>query len=130
MLMDEQIKACSLSKGEIYTQLCLETERRAYTSYLRGARCTTEDAFFNEISASFQFPYYYGENWPATDECLCDLEWLNPTRIFVVVDDFSCMFSEQEYIQKLLQDRVVKYFEVMVKYWKGQGIPVEIWLNN
>ena len=74
--MNSQIKFCSLSKGDIYTQLYLAAESGAYTSYLRGTRCKTEDIMFYEVSASFQFPYYFGENWDAMDECLCDLEWL------------------------------------------------------
>jgi hypothetical protein len=30
-----------------------------------------------EFAASFQFPYYFGENWPAFDECINDLSWLH-----------------------------------------------------
>lgn len=128
--MSSEIKRCSITGSEVYHKIYLASQAGAYVSYLRGKRCKTEDSFFMEISASFQFPDYYGENWPATDECLCDLEWLNPSKIFVVVDDFSCMFSEQEYIQKLLQDRVVKYFSTMIEEWKERGVPVEVWLNN
>lgn len=124
------IKHCTLSKGEIYTQLCVEAETGTYTSYLRGKRCKTEDSFFHEVSASFQFPYYFGENWAAMDECLCDLEWLYASKIFVVIDDFCCMFSGQEHIQHILQNRVIKYFDIMIRYWKEQGVPVEVWLNN
>ena len=128
--MNEQIKLCSLDKDEIYHQLYLEAKTQTYTSYLRGKRCKNEDAFFYEISASFQFPDYYGENWPSTDECLCDLEWISPSKIFIVVEEFKCMLSEQPHLQKMLQDRVIRYFEVMIECWKEQGVPVEVWLNN
>lgn len=128
--MDSLTKKISVSKGEIYTQMCTKAENGYYTAYIRGKRCKTEDEFFNEVSASFQFPYYFGENWAAMDECLCDLEWLYATKIFVVIDDFSGMFSGQEHIQSILQDRVIKYFDIMADYWKAEGIPIEIWLNN
>ena len=128
--MHTKLNKLSLSKGEIYTQMCVRAENGYYTAYLRGKRCKTEDKFFDEVSAAFQFPYYFGENWPATDECLCDLEWLYTSKIFVVIDDFSCMFSDQTHIQNILQNRVVKYFDIMISYWKEQGIPVEVWLNN
>jgi len=128
--LDCCIKKTAFSKGNVYTEICIKTESKAYAAYLRGKRCKTEDSFFHEVSAAFQFPYYFGENWPAIDECLCDLEWLNAQKIFVVIDDFSCMFSEQKHIQSVLQNRVVKYFDIMVKYWNEQGIPVEVWLNN
>ena len=129
-MMHCKIKRCALSKDEIYSKLYIEAESGAYTSYLRGTRCKTEDIMFHEVSASFQFPYYFGENWDAMDECLCDLEWLCASKIFVVVDDFSCMFSEQEHIQSILQNRVIKYFGIMIDYWEQEGVPVEVWLNN
>lgn len=128
--MCAEIRHCSLSKNEVYSKLYLASQKGSYISYLRGKRCQTEDSFFWEVSASFQFPDYYGENWAATDECLCDLEWLNITKIFVLIDDFSCMFSGQEHIQNILQNRVIKYFDIMINYWKEQDVPVEVWLNN
>ena len=128
--MDSLSKKLTVSKGEIYTQMCLKAENGYYTAYIRGKRCKTENEFFNEVSASFQFPYYFGENWAAMDECLCDLEWLSVTKVFVVIDDFSCMFSEQEHIQNILQNRVIKYFGIMTEYWIEQGVSVEVWLNN
>lgn len=128
--MIPEIKHSSLSKGEVYTRIYEASLSGAYVSYLRGTRCDNEDSFFKEISASFQFPFYYGENWPATDECLCDLEWLNASKIHIMVDDFSQMFSAQASIQDKLKSKVIKYFAVMVDYWKEQNVPIEIWLNN
>lgn len=133
-IMHCKIKHCCLDKGEIYSKVCVEAEKGAYTSYLRGMRCKTEELFFYEVSASFQFPYYFGENWPAMDECLCDLEWLGIpffiNKICIVIDDFSCMFSEQAHIQNALQERVIKYMGIMIDYWEKQNVPVEVWLNN
>ena len=128
--MRSEIKFCSLSKSEVYHEIYLFSQSGAYVSYLRGTRCKTEDDFFHEISASFQFPYYFGENWAAMDECLCDLEWLSAAKIFVIIDDFSSMFSSQPHIQDILQKRVIKYFGIMVETWKAENIPVTVWLNN
>lgn len=30
----------------------------------------------DEFSAALQFSAYFGENWPAFNECLKDLDWL------------------------------------------------------
>jgi len=82
------------------------------------------------MSASLQFPYYFGENWPAFDECLCDLEWLRFEKLLIIIDDFGRLFSSQAELQSVLQKRVVKYMQVMVEYWETQNKTVEIWLNN
>ncbi len=117
---------CSLTKEEIYHNLYMQAQEGTYVSYLRGKRCATEESFFHEVSASFQFPYYFGENWAAFDECICDLEWLNFKRIFIVIDDFDSLFSSNKETQQLL----IKYLTNMVTYWAGEGVSVEIWLNS
>ena len=120
------IVICSLSNNEIYHKIYQEAHLGTYVSYIRGKRCVDEDTFFCEISASFQFPWYFGENWPALDECLCDLEWLRFDSIFLVIDDFSAIFSGDEALKK----RLIEYFTIMVNYWKENEISVIIWLNN
>lgn len=51
---------------------------------IRGRKTRTVDALFNEFGAALQFPWYFGENWPAFNECICDLDWL-PGRTGIVV---------------------------------------------
>ena len=114
------------TEDNVYHEMCIRAQNGDYTSLLRGKRCKTEDDFFNEVSASFQFPLYFGENWAAFDECICDLEWLKFNGIFIVIEDFDYMFGGRKSIQRLL----LKYLKVMITYWEGEGIPVEIWLNN
>lgn len=128
--MNKNIKICALTKSEVYHKLYLEAQGDAYTSYLRGIRCKTEDDFLIEVSASFQFPFYYGENWPAFDECIQDLEWLKFQKIFVLFDDFSLSFRDREEIQKKLQDRIIQYFARAIEYWESEGKTLELWLNN
>jgi len=124
------ITKCALTHEEIYSVLYHEAQADAYISYLRGKRCCTETDFLLEVAASFQFPYYYGENWAAFDECIQDLDWLKFSRIFVVFDDFSESFSGQGDLQEHLQSRVIKYFGEASDYWKSEGKTMEIWFNN
>ncbi|WP_328409547.1 barstar family protein [Nocardia sp. NBC_00403] len=41
---------------------------------LRGPKMHTTMGVFDEFAAAFQFPYYFGENKDAFDECLRDLD--------------------------------------------------------
>lgn len=68
------------------TDLGGEWAREGFTvRFVRGQKMLTEAAMFDEVAAALQFPYYFGENWAAFDECLSDLEWLPAGRGYVVV---------------------------------------------
>jgi hypothetical protein len=40
---------------------------------------------FDEMAAALQFPSYFGENWPAFDECLSDMYWLQADLGIVIL---------------------------------------------
>ena len=40
---------------------------------------------FDEFAAALQFPWYFGENPDASDECLQDMDWLAPGAGYVIV---------------------------------------------
>jgi Barstar (barnase inhibitor) len=52
---------------------------------VRGRKMPTVPRLFDEFAAALQFPWYFGENWSAFDECVADLEWLPPRAGYVVV---------------------------------------------
>jgi Barstar (barnase inhibitor) len=52
---------------------------------VRGSKTRTRQALLDEFSAALQFPYYFGENWPAFNECLADLDWLSISTGVVVL---------------------------------------------
>ena len=124
--MQNQIIHCAKTRDEVYHEIFLRSHKCTYVSYLRGKRCLTEDDFFHEVSASFQFPYYFGDNWAAFDECICDLDWLSFNSLFIVVDDYDRMFNGNSTIQNLF----IKYMKVMINYWEEKGVYVEVWLNQ
>ena len=67
---------------------------------LRGRHSETPEGVFREWSAALQFPYYFGHNWDAFDECIIDLGWLPGTcyvlavtQIDQVLPDFADDFN-------------------------------------
>ena len=52
---------------------------------VRGSKMRTVSGLFDEFAAALQFPYYFGENWAAFDECLSDMDWLPMGAGLVVV---------------------------------------------
>jgi RNAse (barnase) inhibitor barstar len=50
--------------------------------------------FFNEVSAAWQFPYYFGENWNAFNDCITDLEWLQGRIYLMLVRNASSLLRE------------------------------------
>ncbi|MFC9787616.1 barstar family protein [Rhodococcus sp. NPDC127528] len=65
----------------------LALTRAGYTVRLvRGTKMPTVSAVFDEFAAALQFPYYFGGNKDAFDECLRDSpDWLGDSRGLVVV---------------------------------------------
>lgn len=64
---------------------------------VRGAKMRSTAALMDEVSAALQFPYYFGENWAALDECLADMEWLMPSKgLVLVVRDADLVLCEEE----------------------------------
>jgi hypothetical protein len=56
---------------------------------LRGSRSASRKELFQEWAAALQFPYYFGHNWAALDECLDDLEWLPARRYVLFLTEFQ-----------------------------------------
>lgn len=60
---------------------------RGVVRFLRGKRMQTTVELFAECAAALQFPYYFGENWNALDECLADLSWLPAAAYVLAITD-------------------------------------------
>lgn len=62
---------------------------------VRGRKARTLEALFDEFAAAFQFPYYFGENWPAFRDCITDLDWLSiRSGVVVVVYDADRLLAD------------------------------------
>lgn len=73
----------------------------------------TEQGVFDEFGAALQFPHYFGENWPAFDECLTDLEWLpsNAGYVLVATDADEVLIAEEDGSLRVLSRLLMKAIE-------------------
>ncbi len=63
---------------------------------VRGRKSRSVAAFFDEVSAALQFPYYFGENWNAFDEMIVDLDWLPAEAYLLVLADADSLLADAE----------------------------------
>lgn len=92
---------------DIDTMLQSDKQRGRVNRIIRGKRCTTEKELFQEFAAALQFPYYFGENWDAFDECISDLNWLDAERCSIAITNCDQLLAESTYCDvffKLLKD--------------------------
>ncbi|MEA2511997.1 MAG: hypothetical protein QOJ59_1484 [Thermomicrobiales bacterium] len=66
----------------------------AVVRMIRGHKCRTLDDFFDEIGAALQFPYYFGENWPAFNEVITDLDWIEGDKYLLMVADADQLLAD------------------------------------
>jgi RNAse (barnase) inhibitor barstar len=64
--------------------------------FLRGRRCGTKSRLFQECAAALQFPWYFGENWDALNDCLTDFPWLPSQRYALVLTRTESVLEQDE----------------------------------
>lgn len=52
---------------------------------VHGRKMRDYQELFDEFAAALQFPWYFGDNGNAFDECIKDLSWLPPQSGYVLV---------------------------------------------
>ncbi len=128
--MDGAICKTHYSNSELYTLMySFEHSKNAFVCYLRGELCESATAFFREISAAMRFPYYFGWNWNAFDECITDLEWLKFSSILIVIDNYDQLFKKENPVDEYIK-YLIEYLNNAVEYWKSQNIPMQVYLNQ
>jgi hypothetical protein len=65
--------------------------------FARGRKMRIVRDLFDELAAACQFPYYFGENWPAFAECLGDLDWMNSLRFVLIITEFEEVLADEKH---------------------------------
>ncbi|NNH72013.1 barstar family protein [Nocardia uniformis] len=95
---------------------------------VRGSRMRTVAGVFDEFAAALQFPYYFGGNKDAFDECLRDLDdFIGPVRGYVIaVRDAAQVLGEEP-------DQRTWFAEAMVDcadYWARRDVVFRVVLQG
>ncbi len=88
--------------------------------HLRARRMTTVHGLWDEFAAAFQFPWYFGYNWAAFDECLSDdMDWLPLTGYVIGIMDAEALLTEEQsrlrVFIEIVQDAGETYRQPMVR---------------
>jgi RNAse (barnase) inhibitor barstar len=82
----------------------------------------TDKELFAVVASAMQFPDYFGHNWDALDECLCDMDWLPAEGYLLVLRDSAKGWSQNPYV---LGRFVTTWLEAS-EYWMEEDTPFHL----
>jgi hypothetical protein len=105
---------------------------------VRGRKMRTVGRLFDEMAAALQFPYYFGENWPAFDECLAEMDWLPATvGIVVLVQEAAEVLSDADDVELTVFARLIESarcaYSVPIalgEWWDRPAVPFHVVLHS
>lgn len=88
---------------------------------IRGVRTQTVSTLLQEWAAALQFPYYFGHNWDAFEECINDLEWVPAAKHLVFVTRAENVLRDDDrgfaiFVEILVQ--ATKKWSVRSGWWR------------
>lgn len=78
-----------------------------------------KDGFTRLVAKALAFPDWFGGNWDAFEDCLCDLAW-HPAAGYVLLLEHGKHFGaghKQEFTT------AIEVLDGAAEYWRGQGRP-------
>ena len=93
---------------------------RTLVRIIRGKRCETKKALLQEWAAALQFPYYFGINWDAFEECINDLEWLSGKYYVIFVTQVDLVLPNLEDDFRIFIDVLKKAAEEWARGREGE----------
>jgi len=91
------VKLYSGEKTKLYDYLIAKehSAEKIQVRFLRGSKMASFSGLFDETAAALQFPWYFGENWNAYDECLSDLSWIDCDKLVLCVLDSQMVLGKE-----------------------------------
>ncbi len=67
----------------LFLEALPSSEQNYFTAKVKGDYKKTEQ-LFSELANELKFPDYFGNNWNALYDCLCDFHWIKEKKIILV----------------------------------------------
>lgn len=92
--------------------------------FLRGNKMQKSDGLDDEFAAAMQFPWYYGGNWPAFDECLKDLSWMRAEGYLLFIYHSERILTDEDPQQFSI---LVRILQEVGEEWSERAEGSEVW---
>ncbi|MCC7363153.1 MAG: barstar family protein [Dehalococcoidia bacterium] len=101
----------------------LLNEKHVNIRWVRGRKMRSDDEVMTEMSASFQFPLYFGNNWAALQDCLGDATWLDQSdhTIIMIITDASEVLADSPEVDKLTY--LIEVVQRIIRRFESEGCP-------
>jgi RNAse (barnase) inhibitor barstar len=72
------------------------------------AAISTKSQLLDALQVALSFPDYFGRNWDALSDCICDLSWFKPKQVVLIHRDIPLMDDNGSFriYLEILQDAV------------------------
>lgn len=83
---------------------CIDKSINSSNYVVRGKYMRNWSDVLREFSAALQFPYYFGFNYAALNDCMSDLSWIYDDIIFIIISDYDLMLQNKNERDDFLND--------------------------
>lgn len=80
--------------------------------------CTDKAELLARIARTLRFPDWFGHNWDALSDCLCDLSWLS-------ADAYRLEFLHAEALRTAAPETLATLCEILDEtgdFWRAEGV--------
>ncbi len=81
-----------------------------------GNSVLTLNSFYSLLKKELKFPPYFRKNLDSLDECLCDLSWLNESKIIFLFTHFDNLLLNDKKNAKFI---LLQLLYECTQYWKN-----------
>jgi len=100
-----------MSKISFGTKIIPTINQSAFVATI-GAMVRDKSELLHEFSRVLLFPEYFGNNWDALNDCLCDLTWIKERGIVIVFESISHLDNKTQEILIDILNEVVQFWNI------------------